>query len=295
MLNIIALWSLIPVGATASTSLLQLLGCNHGPWSDGERMELEQFDFDIQKLLEPLEAEIQQGVNLKEEDFNKDMSEDNEGFVKELLQRGDALHQTITDERKREEIKTKQHLLQTKHNALKDLRSQRRKKALEISHHWYQYKRQADDLLKWLDDIEKKLANLPDPQDEQKLKEIDRELEKKKEELNAVQRQADCLSKDGAAKAVEPTLIQLSKRWRDIESKFAQFRRLNYAQIVSCSWQTCMFATTATNRILIAITVPSAIPIWLKQRLWSANRDYFVLQYNIEFVVHDLLWIASLN
>lgn len=34
--------------------------------------ELEQFDFDIQKLLEPLEVEIQQGVNLKEEDFNKD-------------------------------------------------------------------------------------------------------------------------------------------------------------------------------------------------------------------------------
>ncbi|XP_032746245.1 dystrophin-like [Rattus rattus] len=40
--------------------------------------ELEQFNSDIQKLLEPLEAEIQQGVNLKEEDFNKDMSEDNE-------------------------------------------------------------------------------------------------------------------------------------------------------------------------------------------------------------------------
>lgn len=35
--------------------------------------ELEQFNSDIQKLLEPLEAEIQQGVNLKEEDFNKDM------------------------------------------------------------------------------------------------------------------------------------------------------------------------------------------------------------------------------
>lgn len=35
--------------------------------------ELEQFNSDIQKLLELLEAEIQQGVNLKEEDFNKDM------------------------------------------------------------------------------------------------------------------------------------------------------------------------------------------------------------------------------
>lgn len=49
--------------------------------------------------------------------FNQ--SEDNEGTVKELLQRGDNLQQRITDERKREEIKIKQQLLQTKHNALK--------------------------------------------------------------------------------------------------------------------------------------------------------------------------------
>ncbi|XP_032535444.1 dystrophin isoform X5 [Chiroxiphia lanceolata] len=193
--------------------------------------ELEQFDFDIQKMLEPLEVEIQQGVNLKEEDFNKDMSEEDESTVKELLKRGDRLQKGVTDERKREEIKTKQQLLRTKHNALKDLRSQRRKKALEISHQWYQYKRQADDLMTWLDDIEKKLAGLPDQKDEQKLKEIGGELEKKKEDLNAVHRQAERLSKDGAAKAVEPTLIQLSKRWQDFESKFAQFRRLNYAQI----------------------------------------------------------------
>ncbi|KAM9032123.1 dystrophin isoform 5-T5 [Sarcophilus harrisii] len=205
--------------------------------------ELEQFNSDIQKLLEPLEAEIQQGVNLKEEDFNKDMSEDNEGTVKELLQRGDTLQQRITDERKREEIKIKQQLLQTKHNTLKDLRSQRRKKALEISHQWYQYKRQADDLLKCLDDIEKKLASLPEPKDEWKLKEIDRELQKKTEELNAVHRQAESLSKDGAAKAVEPTLIQLSKRWREIESKFAQFRRLNYAQIQTVREETTMVMT----------------------------------------------------
>ncbi|MEE6470198.1 hypothetical protein FKM82_008890 [Ascaphus truei] len=158
-------------------------------------------------------------------------SEDNEGPVKELLQRGNSLQLQIGDDKKREEIKRKQQLLQSKHNTLKDLRSQRRKKALEISHQWYQYKRQADDLLKCLDDIEKKIASLPDPKDEQKLKEIDGELEKKKEEMNAVHRQAESLSKDGAAKAVEPTLIQLNKRWREIESKFAPFRRLHYAQI----------------------------------------------------------------
>uniref|UniRef100_A0A8C9CVN1 Dystrophin n=1 Tax=Phocoena sinus TaxID=42100 RepID=A0A8C9CVN1_PHOSS len=205
--------------------------------------ELEQFNSDIQKLLEPLEAEIQQGVNLKEEDFNKDMSEDNEGTVKELLQRGDNLQQRITDERKQEEIKIKQQLLQTKHNALKDLRSQRRKKALEISHQWYQYKRQADDLLKCLDDLEKKLASLPEPRDERKIKEIDRELQKKKEELNAVRRQAEGLSEDGAAMAVEPTQIQLSKRWREIESKFAQFRRLNFAQIHTVHEESVMVMT----------------------------------------------------
>ncbi|XP_050825699.1 dystrophin isoform X4 [Serinus canaria] len=210
--------------------------------------ELEQFDFDIQKMLEPLEVEIQQGVNLKEEDFNKDMSEEDESTVKELLQRGDRLQKGVTDEKKREEIKKKQQLLRTKHNALKDLRAQRRKKALEISHQWYQYKRQADDLMTWLDDIEKKLAGLPDHRDEQKLKEIGGELEKKKEDLNAVHRQAERLSKDGAAKAVEPTLIQLSKRWQDFESKFAQFRRLNYAQIQTVREDTT-FVMTETRTV----------------------------------------------
>ncbi|XP_070800301.1 dystrophin isoform X1 [Pituophis catenifer annectens] len=205
--------------------------------------ELEQFNFDIRKLLEPLEAEIQEGVNLKEEDFNKDMSDSHEGTIKELLQRGDMLHQMIKDEQKREEIKKKQHLLQNRHNSLKDMRLQRRKKALEISHQWYQYKKQADDLMKFLDDIEKKMSVLSDPIDEHKLKEIDRELEKKKEELNVVQRQADHLSKNGAAKAVEPTQIQLSKRWQDIESKFAQFRRLNYAQIQTVHEETTVLMT----------------------------------------------------
>ncbi|XP_069827110.1 dystrophin isoform X10 [Dendropsophus ebraccatus] len=193
--------------------------------------ELDQYNSDLHRLLEPLEAEIQLGVNLTEEDFNKDMSDDNDGQIRELLQRGNMLQLKIGDDKKREEIKFKQQLLQSKHNTLKDLRSQRRKKALEISHQWYQYKRQSDDLLKCLDDIEKKIASLPEPKDEQKLKEIDGELEMKKEDLNAVHRQAERLSKDGAAKAVGPILIHLNKRWQEIESKFAPFRRLHYAQI----------------------------------------------------------------
>ncbi|XP_013928464.1 PREDICTED: dystrophin-like [Thamnophis sirtalis] len=231
--------------------------------------ELEQFNFDIQKLLEPLEAEIQEGVNLKEEDFNKDMNDNHESTIKELLQRGDMLNQMIKDEQKREEIKKKQHLLQNRHNSLKDMRSQRRKKALEISHQWYQYKKQADDLMKFLDDIEKKMSVLSDPIDEHKLKEINQELEKKMEELNVVQRQADRLSKDGAAKAVEPTQIQLSKRWQDIASKFAQFRRLNYAQIQTVHEETTVLMTEGMS--METSYVPSAYLAEIQQLLQALS------------------------
>ncbi|MGH0122754.1 UNVERIFIED_CONTAM: hypothetical protein FKN15_029458 [Acipenser sinensis] len=93
-----------------------------------------------------------------------------EGAVKELLQKGENLQQRVPDERKREEIRIKQHLLNSKYNTVKDLRSLRKKKALPISPQWYQYRRQTDNLLQWLDDIEKRVASLPDPRDEQKIK-----------------------------------------------------------------------------------------------------------------------------
>nr|XP_005995015.2 PREDICTED: dystrophin isoform X4 [Latimeria chalumnae] len=231
--------------------------------------ELEEFHIDIQKLLDLLEKELQQGENLKEEDFSKDMVEGDEGTMKELQQRGDSLQQRVTDERKREEIRIKQQLLQSKYNTLKDLRSLRRKKALEISHQWYQYKRQADDLLQWLDDIEKKLAILPEPKDEQKIKEIDGELEKRKEDLNAVNRQAESLSKSGAAKVVEPSLIQLNKRWREIESKFAQFRRLNFAQIQTVYEETTVVVTE--GMAVKTSYVPSAYLLEIYQLLRAVS------------------------
>ena len=104
-------------------------------------------------------------------------------------------------------------------------------------------------------------------------------MEKKKEDLNAVHRQAERLSKDGAAKAVEPTLIQLSKRWRDFESKFAQFRRLNYAQIVSCYWQTHKFATATTNSIVLTMRASgsvSTLQILIRKTLLSASGGIFI-------------------
>ncbi|XP_069746216.1 dystrophin isoform X6 [Narcine bancroftii] len=191
--------------------------------------ELEQFDTSVQQMLDIFEEEIQKGENLNEGDFEKEMSEDDEKRMNELMERADTLQQGVMDEKKREEIREKQQMVQVKFNILKDLRFIRRKKALEITPHWYQYKKQADNLLQWLDDIEKRLANLPEPKDDQKMKELDAELEEKRGDLSALYRQAQSLSKKGAVKALELQLLQLNKRWNQIESKFAQFRRLNYA------------------------------------------------------------------
>ncbi|RXM31709.1 Dystrophin [Acipenser ruthenus] len=237
--------------------------------------EVEQYHADAQKWLEQLEAEVKQGENLKEEDFQKDAGDAEEGAVKELLQKGENLQQRVPDERKREEIRIKQHLLNSKYDTVKDLRSLRKKKALPISPQWYQYRRQTDNLLQWLDDIEKKVASLPDPRDEQKIKEIDAELEEKREDLNAVNRQAQSLSRDGAAKAVEPSLIQLNKRWQEIESKFAQFRRLNFSQIQTVYGETTVVTTEGVT--VETSHVPSAYLAEIRCLLHSIAEVEFLL------------------
>ncbi|XP_072370079.1 dystrophin isoform X2 [Scyliorhinus torazame] len=247
--------------------------------------EMEQFDTHIQKMLIELEAEIQQGENLKEGDFEKEMSEDDERRMNELAKMGDTLQQSVTNEKKREEIRMKQQMLQAKFNILKDLRSIRRKKALEISPHWYQYKKQADNLMQWLDDIEKRLASLPEPKDDQKIKEMDAELEEKRGDLNAVYRQAQSLSKRGAAKALELQLIQLNKRWSDIESKFVQYRRLNYPQIQSTYEE--KIVTVLTEGILPETSyVPSAYLAEIRQ-LHQAVCDVEVLLKSLELQTKD--------
>ncbi|XP_015219666.1 dystrophin isoform X7 [Lepisosteus oculatus] len=237
--------------------------------------ELELYHTEAQKWLERLEAEVQEGDNLKEEDFQKDTEDNEEGAVKEFLEKGEKLHHRVPDEKKREEIRIKLNLLHAKYNTVKDLRSLRKKKALAISPQWYQYKKQSHDLLQWLDDIEKRVASLPDPRDEERIKEIDAELEQKREDLNAVNRQAQSLSRDGAAKAVEPNLIQLNKRWQEIESKFAQFRRQNFAQIHSVYEETRVVKTEGPAAE--SPHVPSTYLAELRQLLHSVAEIEFLL------------------
>ncbi|KAJ8400755.1 hypothetical protein AAFF_G00391090 [Aldrovandia affinis] len=158
--------------------------------------EVEQYHSEARIWLDLLEEEVQQGENLKEEDFEQGGDCD-EGAVKELLEKGENLQKRVPDEEKREEIRVKHDQLHSKYNTVKDLRAQRKRKALAIAPQWYQYRRKSDDLLQWLDDIERSVAELSDPPQEQTVKEIGMELEQK----------------------------SLNKRWEEVDGKFAPFRR----------------------------------------------------------------------
>ncbi|KPP76684.1 dystrophin-like [Scleropages formosus] len=186
--------------------------------------EVEQYHSEAMIWLRLLDEEVQQGENLKEEDFQQD-GDCEEGAVKELLEKGENLQKRVPDENKRKEIRIKHNQLNTKYNTVKDLRALRKKKALAIAPQWYQYRRKSDDLLQWLDDIERSVAELPDPPREQRVKEIDLELQQKSVELGDLQVQAKVLSDGGAAQLVDPCLAQLNKRWREVESAFAPYQR----------------------------------------------------------------------
>ncbi|XP_028324112.1 dystrophin isoform X3 [Gouania willdenowi] len=186
--------------------------------------ELDQYHSEAQAWLDLLEEEVKQGENLKEEDFQED-KDCEEGAVKELLLKGENLQRRAPDHGKREQIKLKQNQLNSKYNAVKDLRVLRNRKALAIAPQWYQYRRKSHDLLAWLDDIQRSVDQLPDPPTGERVKEIGSEFDQKKEELKDLQGLANQLSEAGAANLVEPRQLQLNTRWVEVEGKFIPYKR----------------------------------------------------------------------
>uniref|UniRef100_A0A4W5K0L9 Dystrophin n=1 Tax=Hucho hucho TaxID=62062 RepID=A0A4W5K0L9_9TELE len=127
-----------------------------------------------------------------------------------------------------------------------DLRGARRRKALAIAPQWYQYRRKTDDLLQWLDDIERSVAELPDPAEEQRVKEIGSEFDEKSEDLKEVQGLAKELSDAGATSLVQPRLLQLNTRWQEVEAKFTPYRRQSVSSLCPvpiCPVPTCPVST----------------------------------------------------
>ncbi|XP_028837014.1 dystrophin isoform X3 [Denticeps clupeoides] len=191
--------------------------------------ELEQYHSEALIWLQLLDEEVKQGENLKEEDFQED-GDCEEGAVKELLLKGESLQKRVSDRERREAIVNKHTQLSNKYSAVKDLRLVRKHKALAIAPQWYQYRRKSHDLLQWLDDIERTVAQFPDPPEQPRVKEVGCALDQKRSDLSEVRELGRVLSEGGAARLVEPRLLQLKKRWEEVEHKFAPFRRQSELQ-----------------------------------------------------------------
>uniref|UniRef100_A0A6Q2YZ37 Dystrophin n=1 Tax=Esox lucius TaxID=8010 RepID=A0A6Q2YZ37_ESOLU len=188
-------------------------------------VEVEQFHSEAKIWLDLLDEEEKQGENLKEEDFTEQDGDCEEGAVKDLLLKGENLQRRVPDPDKKEQIRIKHNQLNTKYNTVMDLRGVRKRKALAIAPQWYQYRRKSDDLLQWLDDIQRSVAQLPDPPEELRVKEIGSEFDVKSEDLKEVQGLAKELSDAGAASLVQPRLLQLNTRWQEVQTKFTPYRQ----------------------------------------------------------------------
>ncbi|XP_063072868.1 dystrophin isoform X2 [Engraulis encrasicolus] len=186
--------------------------------------ELEKYHSEALLWINMLGEEVECGEELKEEDFQEDRDCE-EGAVQELLQRGQQLQRRLADQDRREAVCNKHNQLSNKYDVVKELRLSRKRKALAIAPQWYQFRRKSGDLLKWLEDIERKIDQFPDAPEAPPLKEVAGEMDQKRMDLGEVCELGNMLSKAGAGKLVEPNLLQLNRRWKEVDFKFAPFHR----------------------------------------------------------------------
>ncbi|XP_048793833.1 utrophin isoform X1 [Lagopus muta] len=127
--------------------------------------DLEKFESDIQNMLKIVEKHQE----LSEEDEKLDQER---AQIEEVLRRGGQLLQQPMEDNKREKIRMQLVLLQTKYNNVQEGRSFQRRQVVELSPVFSQYKKDHDNLMKWLDEAEHRLPGLQGMEDEQKLKAI---------------------------------------------------------------------------------------------------------------------------
>uniref|UniRef100_A0A673GMG4 Dystrophin-like n=1 Tax=Sinocyclocheilus rhinocerous TaxID=307959 RepID=A0A673GMG4_9TELE len=139
--------------------------------------------------------------------------------LNELFLKGENLLKRAPSGEKREAVHEKHNLLHDKYDTLKNLRALRKKKALALAPQWYQFCKKTDDMMQWLDKIEKNLAELPDPPEEPRVK-----IEQQRPKLEDLRGLGRVLSEGGAAKLVEPRLLPVNKRWAELDVNFTQVR-----------------------------------------------------------------------
>uniref|UniRef100_UPI00358F8806 dystrophin-like isoform X3 n=1 Tax=Myxine glutinosa TaxID=7769 RepID=UPI00358F8806 len=186
--------------------------------------EERNFDERLKEILTLMEAELQRGEELREEDFIGEKGAEEDGVVVETLKRGENLLERTPDEKKREKLESKLTDLKNKYATIKDMKLIRRRRVVEVAPTWYQFRRGKDDLLRWLKEADAKLSALERSTDPAAFQALDKELSIRREGYRTLRKQAQELKKEGAGPMLEPELIRLEKRWIEIESKFTKFQ-----------------------------------------------------------------------
>uniref|UniRef100_A0A673GMJ7 Dystrophin-like n=1 Tax=Sinocyclocheilus rhinocerous TaxID=307959 RepID=A0A673GMJ7_9TELE len=166
--------------------------------------------------------------------------------LNELFLKGENLLKRAPSGEKREAVHEKHNLLHDKYDTLKNLRALRKKKALALAPQWYQFCKKTDDMMQWLDKIEKNLAELPDPPEEPRVK-----IEQQRPKLEDLRGLGRVLSEGGAAKLVEPRLLPVNKRWAELDVNFTQVRHKSVSVLLVSAYL-YNFALSAGAKIVLA-------------------------------------------
>uniref|UniRef100_A0AAY5ESK3 Dystrophin n=1 Tax=Electrophorus electricus TaxID=8005 RepID=A0AAY5ESK3_ELEEL len=154
-----------------------------------------------------------------------------EDTLKALFLKGENLLKRTSDP-SRGTVHEKHNLLHDKYNTLKNLRALRRKTALAFAPQWYQFCKMSDNMMQWLDNTERMVADLPDTAEEPRVK-----IEQQRPELGEVRGLGHVLSEAGMAKLVEPHLIPINKRWEHLDVKFTQVHHMSVSYLsVGCRY-----------------------------------------------------------
>ncbi|XP_078699259.1 dystrophin-like isoform X33 [Branchiostoma floridae x Branchiostoma belcheri] len=171
--------------------------------------------------------------DLREEDFTENVedrvkaTEDEisriQAEIDEIFEKGDKAIKETDDSTKKEQIRLKLNDLKGRWSSVKGDAELKKKTLRTVVPQWYQFRSQTDDLNMWLTEIEIRIRESKD--DPNKLQAIQEELQRKQEDLDTLNRKAEELKQQGAKPVVEPQLIHINRRWKDIENQFQQYHR----------------------------------------------------------------------
>ncbi|XP_051994210.1 dystrophin-like isoform X1 [Xyrauchen texanus] len=193
--------------------------------------ELEDYHRQANIWLQVLDEEIQLGESLQEEDFLEDVGID-EDALNELFLKGEHFLKRTPNGEKREAVREKDNLLRDKFDTLKNLRALRKKEALALASQWYQFCKKTDDMMQWLDKIERNIAELSDSLEEPRVKMVGSEIEQQRPKLEELRGLDRMLSEGGAAKLVARRLLSVNKSWAELDINFTKVHHKNELQFL---------------------------------------------------------------